>query len=593
MMPSVTQHEWVQRVLGVKGSLGTDADNDSVADTATSTLASAASTYVDFSIGEVEGAAKVIAPMAEQASTISQNLDPAQAVQHLGEAGYKLATDEQYRDAAVAQAEAIGNTVLGVASVAARANQIATDLMVDPVQGVQEAASAAGAGAQKLGQAYGKVSAGYQDAAAKGEGARYVGNLVGQVGAMVGLAVVGAPEAGEGAAVEELGAAAKSGSVAADGLPALAEDSGQADGALADAGAPEETASAPTEEGAPVDDATTADGAEGQAASGEAVGDDAATTAADHPDTIVDGAPVEDTTVTADGADAEAGSAKPTDDPASTQEGAPVEDDPGAKTEESPPDDATTMQDGPPADYKAVAESATKRIQTATSRDLAAMPTEVKNQLINDLTKGGKPTGDAQQALAKIYRSMNLDPAFQAQDDLRMEQVAKKLEGDAELKAARENWPSLGADERVGALRKVADAQSEVYGIKSPDIEAYMGEGRDGAGGIISGSFDASGKILVNTHPESAFNSFEDAIKMVVHENGHNYQNELVKRLGKTLLPGDEEYEQATMFAANDGNGYFQPGDVNVEDYAKQPTEEHAFRTGNELGTAITLGLIR
>src|SRR5262249_11843065 len=151
---------------------------DDVVDTQIAAVTDAAKTYVDFSIGEVEGAAKVIMPVAEQAATVSQYvMNPGQAVSDAGQAALRLATDQQYRDAAIAKAEAAGKTVLGAAELAAQGTKIATDLLTNPVQGVQEAASAAEAGAQKAGQVWDKVSAGYQDAAAKGEGARYVGNI--------------------------------------------------------------------------------------------------------------------------------------------------------------------------------------------------------------------------------------------------------------------------------------------------------------------------------------------------------------------------------------------------------------------------------
>jgi hypothetical protein len=170
-MPTASQDDWLRRALGVKRHLAARVaaervDEDDVVDSTAHAVKMGAATYADFSVGEVQGAAKVIIPLAEQASAVEENLNPAVAAANIGDAAYKFASDQQYRDAAIAKAAAVGNTVLGVAQVAAQVSQVTTDLLVNPVQGVQEAASAASAGAQKLGQIYDQVSTGYEQAAA-------------------------------------------------------------------------------------------------------------------------------------------------------------------------------------------------------------------------------------------------------------------------------------------------------------------------------------------------------------------------------------------------------------------------------------------
>jgi hypothetical protein len=102
-------------------------------------------------------------------------------------------------------------------------------------------------------------------------------------------------------------------------------------------------------------------------------------------------------------------------------------------------------------------------------------------------------------------------------------------------------------DDRLKVLSKFADAQSEVYGIKSPKIETFA-KGREetintqGRKGIKLGSF-GNGTIRVNTHPDAAFHDFDRLINLVAHESGHNYQRNLIERLASEgsdkLLPSD------------------------------------------------------
>jgi hypothetical protein len=622
-MPTPEQHEWTERVFGIKlnrdassapentdsGILNTVAST--VADaaaTAAATVGNAASTYADFSIGEVEGAANVIMPMAEQAAAIAPDLNPAQALSDGLQATYKLATDEEYRDAAGAKAEAFGKTALNVAEVAGEVaqttNQITTDLAGNPVKGIQELASVAGAGAEKLGQAYDRAAAAYDDAAAKGEGAEFVGKAVGAVGAMVGLAAVGDPEAAGGELLTDgLAATADAESVTAGAeLPALAQDAGAETGALSDAGQLERPASvdaAPEDLSGdverhsrglsprPDDEPTVTDGVAPDPAtqSGEAIVEDESSVRTQ------EGAAIDD---------ARSGEAVADDESrVTTQEGAAADDatsgealadgDSSVQTQEgAAADDATKELEGPPANIDEVVAGASGKVQAMTDEDLAALTNDEKNQLVKDLTCGGKPSGDAQDSLCKVYRSMKPDPAFTIKDDVRMRDAAASLADDADLKAAKENWGGLGMEERVDALKKVVGAQSKAYGVEPPEIGTYVAKKLEG-GLVENGKFNGK-QILLNSDPDNpALQDFDRAIDLVTHENAHAYQKELVERLQRgELRPGDEDYEQAAMFAVNDRPGaYIEAEETTFADYGMQPMEQHAFHTGSLFSNVI------
>jgi hypothetical protein len=84
-------------------------------------------------------------------------------------------------------------------------------------------------------------------------------------------------------------------------------------------------------------------------------------------------------------------------------------------------------------------------------------------------------------------------------------------------------------------------------------------------------------------NPASSVNDFEKAIDLAFHENSHNYQNELVKKLENgTLDRNDPAYEQAQLFEINDGPQAYVDGAEDFDVYKKQPLEEHAHQNGPE-----------
>jgi hypothetical protein len=225
--------------------------------------------------------------------------------------------------------------------------------------------------------------------------------------------------------------------------------------------------------------------------------------------------------------------------------------------------------------------------------DLKKLKTSEKNDLVKDLIAGGEPTGDNREALKKVYESMDLDPKFVKKDDERVKKIGEALKGDKDLKKAKKDWGKLSVADKVKDLKKVVEAQSKAMGITPPEIVTFNEPPKNGL--IENGHFDPDdGKLHLNINPASSVNDFEKALDLAAHENAHNYQEQLVKKLkdGK-LKPGDDEYEQATMFAANDAAGaYIDPKDASeLADYRKQPMEEHSWRTGPATAKAILKGL--
>ena len=249
-----------------------------------------------------------------------------------------------------------------------------------------------------------------------------------------------------------------------------------------------------------------------------------------------------------------------------------------------------------PADTAKQTADATDKINKISDDDLKKMSASDKAKLLNDLQAGGKPSGDARQAQMKVLRDMQLDPDFKKKEDERGAAIASKLKGNKDLEKARKNWDKLSPADKVDALKKVVAAQSEQYGMTAPEIETEDKppyDAPDGTKHVENGHFDPKdGKLHLNTNAASKMKNFASALDLVLHENGHNYQAKLIKDLkdGK-LKPGDPEYTEATVFAANDGgSGYIQPGE-DYNTYVKQPKENHSRTIGAETSQKILSSL--
>lgn len=133
------------------------------------------------------------------------------------------------------------------------------------------------------------------------------------------------------------------------------------------------------------------------------------------------------------------------------------------------------------------------------------------------------------------------------------------------------------------------------FGDSPPEIVTYNDPGSKNL--IDNGYFNPNdGKIYLNTDPKASLGrDLATTLDLIFHENSHNYQDKLVKRLDPSspdpLDPADPEYNQAVLFALNDGPHSYVKGEENFEDYKKQPLEEHAHDNGPKTARAVMTGL--
>lgn len=183
----------------------------------------------------------------------------------------------------------------------------------------------------------------------------------------------------------------------------------------------------------------------------------------------------------------------------------------------------------------------------------------------------------------KVYKAMELDPVFKKADGERRTKLASSIKEDKELMEAKDNWTEIPIPDRIRLLERTLKTECEIYGMPVPNVQTFSEPPGD------EGYFDPdTNAINLNVHPEAGFGDFYECIDTIVHENAHNYQEYLVTRLKEGLiLPGDADYKQALLFAANSGPGDYVTGKEDREVYEKQPLEEHAWATGSGIASAL------
>lgn len=183
---------------------------------------------------------------------------------------------------------------------------------------------------------------------------------------------------------------------------------------------------------------------------------------------------------------------------------------------------------------------------------------------------------------AAMFKAMDLDKEFKKADAKVRDKYQQELQKDKELKEAVTNWnrkddkgnPLVDLETKQKMLQKVLETQSKAYGIDVPEIEWYAGKAGD------FGGFSANTtRISLNTR---YINNAEEMINTIIHENTHNYQDELVKQFvaGK-IKKDDPRYEQAKTFAVTHHWDAYENGDIDSAAYKAQPEEMHAWDAGD------------
>lgn len=224
--------------------------------------------------------------------------------------------------------------------------------------------------------------------------------------------------------------------------------------------------------------------------------------------------------------------------------------------------------------------------------ELAKMPTEARNILIEEMMKGAVTAKDT-DAINKIWANPSIDENFDKLDKPVRDRIIKSYAEDPKVLEYRKNWSTMTPDEKKEAIKYLTTipAGQEGWNVGVPEIDTYnlsdaerqalkdKGEYSPPKYGKYSAKND---KIEVNAH-DDAHARFDELLDTVAHEVGHKEQARLIKGYRDGSLPAtDPSYEQAKALAL-------------CEDYRKQhnsefkkvystsPEEAHSRAMGSEL----------
>lgn len=221
---------------------------------------------------------------------------------------------------------------------------------------------------------------------------------------------------------------------------------------------------------------------------------------------------------------------------------------------------------------------------------LAMRPQDEKVQLVRDLLRSNKElTGDSQKALFELWKTIDLDEQFQAADQKRrndsVTSLVKNPQDKKDFKQARDDWakPTMDVKTKGDRLIQAHKAQCAALGIKSIPLLVQKMDPGD-----LGGFSPGKNVIEVNSESSSFKSNFAKVMDTIFHETMHWYQANLVERLNKgEIQEGDPEYQQALLFALNDGDAYYSSKQSNDEVYRKQPQEKHAYDAGPDMAKLL------
>jgi hypothetical protein len=217
-------------------------------------------------------------------------------------------------------------------------------------------------------------------------------------------------------------------------------------------------------------------------------------------------------------------------------------------------------------------------VRSMSDDELRDLPTRTKATLIVALTKDGKPKGKEMSALKRVYSQTGEDIAFELWDARKQYELATILKDDPAVIDARKNWGRYSSGKKAAALQHVSNIMMDVYGsglsmhhikVKAERIK------QKNRNTIEMGHYkNVSQTIVINT---KTLRNFNDTMEMILHETGHAFQDQLVRKYRKGQLDtGHDTYRQAGIFSANyRGNGYI-TADSNFDGYLSNPVEQHS-----------------
>ena len=211
---------------------------------------------------------------------------------------------------------------------------------------------------------------------------------------------------------------------------------------------------------------------------------------------------------------------------------------------------------------------------------------EEKVNALNYLRGKSNLTSGERKTAITIFRTIEIDPVFEAQEKPKREAVLKQLPKDEIIRNAVKNWPRLTPEEKLAALDRAVDIHASIFGTEKPKV-------RIEELGLPGAQYDQrTNTITIDLSKEEGKFPALEAFGKIFHEAAHAQQRQLAEDfLAGKIKPDDSRWLQAQIFALNEGQLYIRPTKPGLtqegEDYSNQPVEKHAKVLADQVGVKL------
>jgi hypothetical protein len=228
--------------------------------------------------------------------------------------------------------------------------------------------------------------------------------------------------------------------------------------------------------------------------------------------------------------------------------------------------------------------------EIAKKGEIAQMPTEARNILIEAMLKG-KVTGNDTTAINKIWATPTLDSAFDEVDKPVRDSIVKAYAEDPKVLEYRKNWKTMKPDEKKKAIKYLTSIPCGKNGwnVGDPVNFKFFDTPTDAKGNTSYGSYNRGTDTMSANLNDDAHARFDELLDTVAHEIGHKQQGQLIDQYRKgKLKPGDANYEEAKALALCEDyrKGHY---DEFKKVYETSPEETHSRVMGSELQAEMAI----
>ena len=232
-------------------------------------------------------------------------------------------------------------------------------------------------------------------------------------------------------------------------------------------------------------------------------------------------------------------------------------------------------------------DQARQTIATVDNQTADKLTREEKIVALKYLRRKPNLTSKERKAAITIFRTIEIDPVFEAQEKPKRERVLNQLPKDEIIKNAVKKWRLLTPKEKLAALDRAVAIHASIFGTEKPKVKLEKL-------GLPEGQYDQrTNTITIDLSKEEGKFPALEAFGKIIHEAAHAQQHQLAKDFsaGK-IKPGDSRWFQAQTFSLNEGQLYIRPTKPDFtlqegEDYLNQPVEKHAKVLADQVGVKL------